>query len=223
MNREEAKKQFERVIAENLVDRLSPKKEKVLRMFYGIGYEKPMSLEEIGQHFAVTRERIRQLLGQGRRVVANIIQGLEVEQKRKERMEETKAKGIEGLAVEDLELSRRTYCCLLNAGITHVSQFAGISEAELLRTKNFGRKSINELKEILAQIGIRLKSSTPLVALSGSQQSDMETVVVGIKKLPEEEAREVSLCLLNLMLPFAVNNQEATDLLRNLRDRLFGG
>jgi len=222
MKNDEAKRQFEQVLENSADDRLGYKKTQILMMFYGIGYEKPMSLEEIGQHFDVTRERIRQLLGQGKRVVANIIQGLEEEQKRKERMEETRAKGIEGLTVEDLELSNRTYNCLLNAGITHVSQFAGISEMELLRTKNFGRKSLNELKEILVQIGIRLKSSASLGELGGTQQSDLNTIIAGIKKLPEDEAREVSLCLLNLMLPFAVNNQAATDLLRHFRDRLLG-
>lgn len=126
-----------------------------------------------------------------------------------------------GAIIEDLELSCRTYNGLKNAGITHVSQLAGLSGAELLRTKNFGRKSLNELKEILTQVGLRLKgASAP--ALVGTMQSDLETVVAGIKKLPEEESREVSLCLLNLMLPFAVGNQAATDLLRHFRDRLLG-
>ncbi len=127
-----------------------------------------------------------------------------------------------GAAIESLELSCGLYNCLKNAGITHVSQLAGVTEKELLRIKHFGRKSLNELKEILEQVGVQLKNSTPLVALNGTQQSDLNTVVAGIKKLSEEEAREVSLCLLNLMLPFAVNNQAATDLLRNLRDRLLG-
>lgn len=128
-----------------------------------------------------------------------------------------------GALIEDLELSCRTYNGLKNAGITHVSQLTGLSEVELLRTKNFGRKSLNELKEVLAQVGVQLKSSSAQpVALNGTQQSDLNIVVAGIKKLPEEEAREVSLCLLNLVLPFAVGNQAGTDLVRNLRDRLLG-
>lgn len=127
-----------------------------------------------------------------------------------------------GAPIESLELSCGLYNCLKNAGITHVSQLAGVTERELLRIKHLGRKSANELKEILAQVGIQLKSSAPVDTPNSTQQSDLETVVAGIKKLPEEEAREVSLCLLNLMLPFAVNNQAATDLLRNLRDHLLG-
>lgn len=54
---------------------------------------------------------------------------------------------------------------------------------------------------------------------------DLETVVSGIKKLPKLEALEVSLCLLNLLLPFSLNSEwpqvcEFRMLLINLRDRL---
>lgn len=127
-----------------------------------------------------------------------------------------------GAPIESLELSCGLYNCLRNAGITHVSQLAGVTEKELLRIKHFGRKSLNELKEILTQVGVQLKSSVEPASLNGTQQSDLNTVVAGIKKLPEEESREVSFCLLNLMLPFAVGNQAATDLLRHFRDRLLG-
>lgn len=49
---------------------------------------------------------------------------------------------------------------------------------------------------------------------------DLETVVSGIKKLPKPEALEVSLCLLNLLLPFALENEEFRKFLTTLRDRL---
>ena len=55
-----------------------------------------------------------------------------------------------------VELSVRTYNCLKNEGIRFVGEFAQKGEAELLRLPNFGRKSLNELKEILAQIGLHL-------------------------------------------------------------------
>jgi len=128
-----------------------------------------------------------------------------------------------GLTLEELDLSFKAYNGLRNAGVTHVSQLAEVTEADLIRTKNFGRKSLNELKEVLAQAGLHLKNgSQPLSELGGAQQSDLNAVVSGIKKLPEDEAREVSLCLLNLMLPFAVDNEGATNLLRHLRDGLLG-
>jgi DNA-directed RNA polymerase alpha subunit len=58
--------------------------------------------------------------------------------------------------IEQLELSVRTYDCLKNEGIRFVGEFAQKGEAELLRLPNFGRKSLSELKEILAQIGLHL-------------------------------------------------------------------
>lgn len=140
-----------------------------------------------------------------------------------QKITENQKNGVGGLTLEDLNLSVKAYNGLRNAGVTHVSQLAEVTEAELLRTKNFGRKSLNEVKEVLAQAGLRLKdSSQPLGEMNGTQQSDLDTVVAGIKKLPEDEAREVSLCLLNLFLPFTAKDQAGTDFLCHLRDRLLG-
>jgi len=56
--------------------------------------------------------------------------------------------------VEDLELSVRSANCLKNAGINLIGELVQKSEAEMLKTKNFGRKSLNEIKEILAEQGL---------------------------------------------------------------------
>ena len=53
-------------------------------------------------------------------------------------------------SVEELELSVRSYNCLKNANIQTIGDLVQKTEAEMLRTKNFGRKSLNEIKEILA-------------------------------------------------------------------------
>lgn len=58
--------------------------------------------------------------------------------------------------IEQLDLSARAYNGLLNAGITHVNQLLECSGTELLRMRNFGRKSLNEVKVCLAA-GFRLK------------------------------------------------------------------
>jgi DNA-directed RNA polymerase subunit alpha len=58
--------------------------------------------------------------------------------------------------VDELELSVRSANCLQNAGIEHIWQLVEKSEAEMLKTKNFGRKSLNEIKEILAELGLSL-------------------------------------------------------------------
>lgn len=57
-------------------------------------------------------------------------------------------------SVEELELSVRSYNCLKNANIQTIGDLVQKSEAEMLRTKNFGRKSLNEIKEILQNLGL---------------------------------------------------------------------
>ena len=57
-------------------------------------------------------------------------------------------------SVEELELSVRSYNCLKNANIQTIGELIQKTEAEMLRTKNFGRKSLNEIKEILANLGL---------------------------------------------------------------------
>jgi DNA-directed RNA polymerase subunit alpha len=59
-------------------------------------------------------------------------------------------------SVEELELSVRSYNCLKNANIMTIRELVQKSEQEMLKTKNFGRKSLNEIKEILSGMGLSL-------------------------------------------------------------------
>lgn len=59
-------------------------------------------------------------------------------------------------SVEELELSVRSYNCLKNANISSIRELVQKSEQEMLKTKNFGRKSLNEIKEILSAMGLSL-------------------------------------------------------------------
>jgi DNA-directed RNA polymerase subunit alpha len=59
-------------------------------------------------------------------------------------------------SVDELELSVRSYNCLKNANIQSIGELVQKTEAEMLRTKNFGRKSLNEIKEILTTMGLSL-------------------------------------------------------------------
>jgi DNA-directed RNA polymerase subunit alpha len=56
--------------------------------------------------------------------------------------------------VDELELSVRSANCLQNAGIKFIGELVQKTEAEMLKTKNFGRKSLNEIKEILTEMGL---------------------------------------------------------------------
>jgi DNA-directed RNA polymerase subunit alpha len=79
-----------------------------------------------------------------------------------ESAEEISDRGIDKMSeqlnrsVEELELSVRSYNCLKNANIQTIGELVQKTEAEMLRTKNFGRKSLNEIKEILAGMGLSL-------------------------------------------------------------------
>jgi len=59
-------------------------------------------------------------------------------------------------SVDDLELSVRSANCLKNANIRYIGELVVRTEAEMLKTKNFGRKSLNEIKEILTDMGLGL-------------------------------------------------------------------
>ncbi|HEV3211045.1 MAG TPA: DNA-directed RNA polymerase subunit alpha [Chthoniobacterales bacterium] len=79
--------------------------------------------------------------------------------------ENTRLKKLLNMSVNEIELSVRAANCLNNANITTVGQLAMKTEAEMLKYRNFGKKSLNEIKEKLQQLGLSLgmKFETGLV------------------------------------------------------------
>jgi len=77
--------------------------------------------------------------------------------------------------VNELELSVRSINCLQNANIRTIGELVQKTESEMLRTKNFGRKSLNELKELLEAMGLTfgmdIRGWTPAEAEMGSEDS----------------------------------------------------
>jgi DNA-directed RNA polymerase subunit alpha len=65
------------------------------------------------------------------------------------------------IKVEELELSVRSANCLKNDNIAYVGDLVQKTEAEMLRTPNFGRKALNEIKEMLAEMGLHLGLEVP--------------------------------------------------------------
>ena len=63
--------------------------------------------------------------------------------------------------VDELELSVRSMNCLKNDNIIYIGDLVQKSESEMLRTPNFGRKSLNEIKEVLQQMELNLGMSVP--------------------------------------------------------------
>jgi DNA-directed RNA polymerase subunit alpha len=81
-------------------------------------------------------------------------------------------------SVEELELSVRSYNCLKNANIQTIGDLVQKTESEMLRTKNFGRKSLNEIKELLTGLGLsfgmRFDSQGRLVAPQGAASAPLD-------------------------------------------------
>ena len=82
----------------------------------------------------------------------------EAEEREEAEPEEERERFNENLyrTVDELELSVRSANCLKNAGIKLIGELVSRSEAEMLKTQNFGRKSLNEIKDILVDMGLTL-------------------------------------------------------------------
>src|SRR5215216_7357482 len=81
--------------------------------------------------------------------------------------EKAKLKKLLNMSVNEIELSVRAANCLNNANITSVGQLAMKSEAEMLKYRNFGKKSLNEIKDKLVELGLGLGMSFEPSLLSG--------------------------------------------------------
>ncbi|MCK5073330.1 MAG: DNA-directed RNA polymerase subunit alpha [Bacteriovoracaceae bacterium] len=77
-------------------------------------------------------------------------------------------------SVSELELSVRSANCLQNANIKYIYELVSKTEGEMLRTKNFGRKSLNEIKEILQQMGLGLGMKVDSIMKEIQQQQQQK-------------------------------------------------
>jgi len=76
--------------------------------------------------------------------------------------------------VSELELSVRSANCLQNANIKYIYELVSKTEGEMLRTKNFGRKSLNEIKEILSQMGLGLGMKVDSIMKEMQEKNEAE-------------------------------------------------
>lgn len=97
------------------------------------------------------------ILKEQMQVFINFEEGEEPDvQEEEKKAEEEKFNDNLNRRVEELELSVRSANCLQNANIKYIGELVQKSEMEMLKTKNFGRKSLNEIKEILTEMGLGL-------------------------------------------------------------------
>jgi hypothetical protein len=74
-------------------------------------------------------------------------------------LEKLDGRDVSLLPTDELELSVRAANCLKNMGVRTVGQLTAMSDAELLRYPNFGRRSLNQLKQVLDEYGVGLKNA----------------------------------------------------------------
>ena len=74
-------------------------------------------------------------------------------------LEKLDGRDVSLLPTNELEVPVRVANCLKNMGVRTVGQLTAMSEAELLRSPNFGRRSLNQLKQVLDEYGVGLKNA----------------------------------------------------------------
>ena len=85
--------------------------------------------------------------------------------------DKSKLKKLLGMSVNEIELSVRAANCLNNANITTVGQLAMKSEQEMLKYRNFGKKSLNEIKDKLQALGLSLGMTFEADVLEGPKEA----------------------------------------------------
>ncbi|KAF0209783.1 MAG: DNA-directed RNA polymerase subunit alpha, partial [bacterium] len=102
----------------------------------------------LGLAAKLIKDHMRIFTGEEERIAAEIKEDYSSDSKPEEDLD---------MPIEHLELSARAYNCLRNADVKTLRELLQKSERELLMTRNFGRKSLNEIKEILSAMGMSLR------------------------------------------------------------------
>lgn len=175
-------------LIDDALSSLTERERDALRLLFGIDSPRH-TREEVATKYGLSQTRIRQIelralrrlhrgqrmrflrlciTAEGTSLQANLRARLDLEHLRETAIQ----RGIEAQllvaafdpkiferSIDEIELSVRTYNCLRNAGIRTIGQLVQWSEQELLKTKWFGRRSLNEIKELLGGFGLRLSMS----------------------------------------------------------------
>ncbi len=175
-------------IIEEVLCTLTEREVQMLHKRFGLGTEKLMPLEEIGQEFGVTGERIRQIEAKSfrklrhpsrsdrlRPFISNFGDWVEIAnslQKKVDSLSQEKERLLQRgdfqveiatllRSIDNLELTVRAYSCLKWENIYLIGELVQQTEYELSKVPNLGRKSINEIKEVLASRGLTLGMTLP--------------------------------------------------------------
>lgn len=163
------------------VKSLRDRESMVLELRYRYG----MTLEEIGRELNVTRERARQILAKALRRLRHpahrkyffYVQGEEYDRVKQEnnelkqkireyetfmgKIESDTTKHFADITLEELEFSVRTYNCLHRYGVRTLEDFLGMTDIELMKVRNLGKKSLEEVISKASEYGIVIKRKSP--------------------------------------------------------------
>ena len=93
--------------------------------------------------------------------------------------------------IEELDFSVRTYNCLKKANILTIGELVQYNETDLMNIRNFGKKSLNEVKDKLAMLGLSLRKSKdggPSIALAeADEEADEDDTIEAEDETPDEE------------------------------------
>lgn len=138
---------------------LMPREERVLRMKLGVGEKSEQTLEQIGQQFGVSKNRIQQIEAKAirklrhpsrSRLLKPFLEGASSSN------QSWVFTSILDKPIDELEMSARAANCLKYMGVKTIGDLVHKTETEMLKVRNFGRKSLKEVKDILAGMGLRL-------------------------------------------------------------------
>lgn len=109
---------------------------------------------------------------------------IEPEEEKAEEVDEERdrVRRILKMSVEELELSVRSSNCLRAAGIARIEDLVQKTESEMLKYRNFGRKSLNELSAILADLGLHFGMELPAFRGEGEDKSETDLLPIGLEK-----------------------------------------
>lgn len=169
-------------VIERVIDTLDDERQaETIRLYFGLGENQPYSLDKIGQRFGLSRTRVAQIKEKALRrlrhpkrschlkhLVAPVNETLDslrqtgsAEELVTRQIITEETINLLHLPIEQLELSVRTYNALFSARIKNLGELTQHSETELLKYRNFGRKCLNEITDILHSLGLHLAMRLP--------------------------------------------------------------
>jgi len=114
----------------------------------------------------------------------------EEEEEEEKKEEERRLMELLSRPVSELELSVRAANCLKNAGIRYIGELVQKTDQEMLKTQNFGRKSLNEIKTVLASMGLSLGMKVDFRPPDTAESEQEEQVEKESEKTEENKIEE---------------------------------